>query len=111
MPEAAKCINAVSHRSSIYVVGGTLRTVLKLDTETEVWERIGEQLVTERASCGVTLCSDKVSLYVCYKLNYPVQHPLNAIIIGLYSYTSLNLSTSPVSNVHKTYFCAQPCER
>ncbi|XP_076802843.1 kelch-like protein 6 [Clavelina lepadiformis] len=60
LPEPAKCINAVSLRGIIYVVGGTLRNVLSFNTANEMWSTIGDPLLTERASCGVTLCNDRI---------------------------------------------------
>ncbi|XP_078494945.1 kelch-like protein 6 [Ciona intestinalis] len=60
MPDAAKCLSSIALRGKIYVVGGTLRYILCFDTREEIWSKIGEDLACARASCGVTLCNDKI---------------------------------------------------
>nr|XP_018670466.1 kelch-like protein 6 [Ciona intestinalis] len=60
MPDAAKCLSSIALRGKIYVVGGTLRYILCFDTREEIWSKIGEDLSCARASCGVTLCNDKI---------------------------------------------------
>jgi len=62
MPQPLKCINAASFRKCAYVVGGTLKSILRFDCETETWDKVGEPLISERASCGVTVCCSKVHM-------------------------------------------------
>jgi len=63
MPEPAKCISSVSLGNLLYVAGGTLTYVLTFDTRAKIWTSIGDALACERASCGMTLCTDMVRFF------------------------------------------------
>ncbi|KAL0600420.1 Kelch-like protein 6 [Plecturocebus cupreus] len=59
MPVEAKCINAVSFRDRIYVVGGAMRALYAYSPLEDSWCLV-TQLSHERASCGIAPCNNRL---------------------------------------------------
>ncbi|KAL7879325.1 hypothetical protein SRHO_G00015790 [Serrasalmus rhombeus] len=59
MPVEAKCTNAVTFRDSIYVVGGAMKALFSYRPDSDEWTLVTE-LGSERASCGIAACSNKL---------------------------------------------------
>ncbi|XP_053484667.1 kelch-like protein 6 [Ictalurus furcatus] len=59
MPIEAKCTNAVTFRDSIYVVGGAMKALFSYSPGVDVWTLV-TQLGSERASCGLSACCNKL---------------------------------------------------
>ncbi|KAF7706032.1 kelch-like protein 6 [Silurus meridionalis] len=59
MPVEAKCTNAVTFRDVIYVVGGAMKALFSYSPGKDVWTMV-TQLDSERASCGLSACCNKL---------------------------------------------------